>query len=317
MTRHGMNTGLGIVLWILLTTTIWGIERQYLEMLVGNPTGFLPWELREMSGLAHCRTTPNQLWAINDRGNKAIIHALSLKAELLNSYPLSKDSSNKDWEDLACGRCANSAGECLYIGDIGNNQESRKKIKLYMVPLPLQFEETATGKTVIREKFSLKYPNGKYNAEALLVHPEEPIVLIATKEKRNPKHSIDPKLYIANLALAPPSKKMVLESAGTLPIFRYLTNRDPPASAWVTGGDFYPSGKWFIIMTYTHLYRTPWPLPANASDRIMLPIWENANRKKIESIAFHRNGKQFWIGSEIICTSCSKEPLLLMGLPLQ
>ncbi|MBF0276284.1 MAG: hypothetical protein HQM13_00775 [SAR324 cluster bacterium] len=305
-------TSLGVGTWVFLTANVSGIERRYMEMLAGRPTGILPWELREISGLAHCRSTPEHLWAINDRGSKATIHALSLKAELKASFRLYKDS-NKDWEDLACGRCANSVGECLYIGDIGSNSESRKNIKIYMIPLPLKFEELSKGKSVFREKFSLKYPKGKHNAEALLVHPEKPIILIVTKKKSDPRHRVDPKVFTTDLSHASSAKKTIMTYSGTIPLTKYLTKRDPPASAWITGGDFYPTGKWFLLMTYTHLYRVPWPIPDEESDRIIIPIWGNVNRTKIESVALHPNGKQFWIGSEI---SRSREPLLLMELPL-
>lgn len=295
-----------------LTATVGGIERHHLAMLVGRPTGVLPWELRELSGLAHCRTTPKYLWAINDRGGKALLHKLSLKAKLQQIYHLVEDS-NKDWEDLACGRCVYGTGECLYIGDIGSNSAKRRKIKIYMLPLPIQWVKTAAGKIPYREKFSLSYPKGGYNAETLLVHPKKPLLLIVTKEKTDPNHQTDPKLFGIDLSQLS-SKKGILKFEGTLPFSHYLTKRDPPASAWATGGDFYPDGQWFILMTYTHIYRIPWPLPDQVNQRILLPIWGNVNRTQLESIAFHYNGKQFWLGSEV---NRSREPLLLMELPLQ
>ncbi|MBF0288801.1 MAG: hypothetical protein HQM14_13380 [SAR324 cluster bacterium] len=304
----------GSLFLFLCSASGWSIERKYVETLAGRATGILPWELRELSGLAHCRTTPDRLWAINDSGGNAILYALSLDANLQQSYHLFRDS-NKDWEDLSCGRCADDSGECLYIGDIGSNQSRRKKIRVFMIPLPLQFEETPKGKSIYRKKFSLRYPDGRYNAETLLVHPQKPVVLIVTKEKRNPANPINPRFYTADLSQFQSSpKKIPLQFSGILPLSEYLTKQDPPASAWITSGDFYPDGQWFVLMSYMYFFRLQWPVSTESPQSILLPIWGNVNRAQLESFAFHQNGKQFWIGSEI---NRSREPLLLMELPLQ
>lgn len=289
------------------------IEKRYVKNLVGRSTGILPWDVREISGLAHCQTTPDRLWAINDRGAKPRFYALSLKAELLESHLLDQDK-NKDWEDLACGRCAGSEGECLYIGDIGSNKSSRKKVRLYMIPLPIQYIETDGRKSIVREVINLRYPSGEYNAEALMVHPTEAIAVLITKEKRSQATLANPQIFSIDLEKALGEGKHVpMHSEGELPLTRYLNAQDAPGTGWITSGDFFPSGKWLAVMSYTHIFRVPWPLPKKSSKRIMLPIWSNVNRSQLESFSFHINQNNFWMGAEV---NRSREPLFLMDLPL-
>lgn len=298
-------------LWGLAGTTL-AIDKQNLTQLVGVITGVFPWELAELSGLAHCRTTPGQIYAINDRGNQPIVYVLDLKASILHTFLLRKDK-NKDWEDLSCGRCAGSQGECLYIADIGDNSGQRDKIEIYMVPLPVQFENYRDEPSAQRTRFSLRYPDQGHNAEAMMVHPSQPLLTLITKEKRSPQDRIPAQVFSADLEeVLRLGGKSLLKSSGTLPFTEYLTEHDPPSSAWITAVDFHPSGDWFMMITYTHLYRVGWPLHENESRRVRLPIYMGVNRSQVESVAFHVNGKQFWLGSEVNRTL---EPLILMDLP--
>ncbi len=288
------------------------IDRKNLKTLVGRATGILPWDLAELSGLAHCRSIPDQLWAVNDRGDQARLYALSPKAELLQTYHL-RGESNQDWEDLACGRCANSDSECLYIADIGDNHGKRRDIKLFMIPLPLKGQKTSKGLNVKRRRILLRYPDKPHNAESLLVHPDQPIAVIITKEKHDPRDRVDPLIFTIDLAKAlGRSGRTTLTPAGSVPLYQYLTPKNPPSSAWITGGDFFPNGQSLLLITYTHIYRMQWPLIEDEQSRIILPIWSNVNRTQIESVAVHNNGKQFWIGSEV---NRSREPLILMEMP--
>src|SRR5688572_25689633 len=66
---------------------------------------------------------------------------------------------------MTSGLCA--AGTCLYIADIGDNQESREHITIYEVPVPPAGTALTTRATAIH----VRYPDGPHDAEALVLLP--------------------------------------------------------------------------------------------------------------------------------------------------
>ena len=84
------------------------------------------------------------------------------------------------WE---AGSCPEGQGDCLYIGDIGDNGGSRSHVTVYVVPEP----EPGTEPNPRRERASvlvtahLTYPGGPRDAEALLVDPDTGDVYIIEK----------------------------------------------------------------------------------------------------------------------------------------
>ena len=67
-----------------------------------------------------------------------------------------------DWEDIAID------GKTIYIGDIGDNAAVRPSIVVYRVTEP-----ALTAKSVNATTFTLRYPDGPHDAEALMVDPLE------------------------------------------------------------------------------------------------------------------------------------------------
>src|SRR5690606_29746940 len=83
-----------------------------------------------------------------------------------------------DWEDLAWGPCP--AGECLFIGEIGDNLHRRPHREVLRVPLPA---DAAT--TVAAERFRFRYPDGPSDAEALVALPDESLLVITKGRNRS------------------------------------------------------------------------------------------------------------------------------------
>ena len=297
---------------LIAVETAQAIERHKIKTLVGRATGILPWDLTELSGMAQCESTPGLIYAINDKGNEAKLYTVDEAAKMQTIYPFLEDK-NKDWEDLACGKCIDSPSECVYIGDIGSNNGTRKKLTVYMVPVPILLQETKKGPSVVRTKIKLKYPNGSHNAETLLAHPKKAMLLVVTKEK-GPKGKLkDPRMFQIDFTKEQYNgDRLKLADLGQIKMLRHLERSDPASSSWITGGDFHPSGDWMLLMTYTFIFRVDWPLKELERKRVELPLFSSVDRSQIESIAFHRNGRQFWIASEMNRWS---EPLILMELP--
>ncbi|MFH1529727.1 MAG: hypothetical protein ABIK09_03210 [Pseudomonadota bacterium] len=132
-------------------------------------------DLFELSGLVASRTVPGVFWAHNDSGDGPRLFALDATGADLGVVDID-GAQAKDWEDIGIGPCPGAAGDCLYIGDIGDNPRTRSKITVYVVPEPSLGEDgqwtTDDGRRVSAAMVvHLTYPDGARDAEALLVDP--------------------------------------------------------------------------------------------------------------------------------------------------
>lgn len=86
----------------------------------------LPKEVDETSGVFFHN---GRLWTHNDSGGKPILYALdTVNFEVVQKITLA-NAKNKDWEDVC------TDGENVFVGDFGNNNGNRKKLKIYTFPL--------------------------------------------------------------------------------------------------------------------------------------------------------------------------------------
>src|SRR5688572_19556551 len=95
--------------------------------------------LPEASGIAASRRTPGLLWMIND-SSPAVLFGVS-ESGATNARVQVSGADITDWEDLSIAPCA--GGNCLFIGDIGDNDGVRSSIRVYRIPEPSS-TETAT-----------------------------------------------------------------------------------------------------------------------------------------------------------------------------
>ncbi len=97
-----------------------GLTAQKLEKIAK-----LPEVMEEISGLAFLNDTV--LVGHNDGGNEPVLYFLTLKGKKFHEVTV-LDAKNNDWEDIA----TDGKGH-LYIGDIGNNENKRKKLHIYKI----------------------------------------------------------------------------------------------------------------------------------------------------------------------------------------
>jgi hypothetical protein len=131
-------------------------------------------EVPEASGLTASRTQPGVMWTHNDSGRPEIF-ALGGDGKLRARVEVT-GAVVDDWEDIAAGSCPQ--GACLYIGDIGDNNEERPSIAIYRVPEPPP-GQTATPTA---ETFFAAYPDGPRDAEALFLDPKGRLYIITKGE---------------------------------------------------------------------------------------------------------------------------------------
>ena len=135
-----------------------------------GPALHLPEVAREASGLALGRERPGLLWTHNDRGNVAEIYAVDPDGRLAQTVRLAEPAV--DWEDIESAACP--GGNCLYIGDIGDNDSLRDHITIYRLPEPVEHAREATDVVALRAR----YPDGPRDAESLFVLPSGDIFIV-------------------------------------------------------------------------------------------------------------------------------------------
>jgi hypothetical protein len=141
--------------------------------------------LTETSGIAASRSTEGVVWAHNDSGSDAAVHAVGVDGADLGTWTLDGIGA-LDWEDLAMGPGTDLAGDYLYIGDIGDNLAFRPNVTVYRVAEPdLSSLGTSNGPISVGaiERFVLEYPTPGIDAEALAVDPYSGDLFVLTKER--------------------------------------------------------------------------------------------------------------------------------------
>jgi hypothetical protein len=129
--------------------------------------------IRESSGVAVSRQHPGVLWTHNDSGDGPFLYATNLAGHDLGRVRVAGVPAD-DWEDLASGRCPDTAGWCLYIADTGDRRAASVTPALYVVPEPRPTDSMAAARTVF-----VTYEDGPENVEALAVAPEGAVLLVS------------------------------------------------------------------------------------------------------------------------------------------
>ncbi len=236
--------------------------------------------LQEISGLASSRRHPGVLYTHNDSGDSARFFALGLGAELLAEYGF-EGVMAEDWEDIAVGPCPE--GTCVFLGDIGDNTQTRRGVRVHRVPEP----ELRSG-ALVPSTFELRYPDGPHNAETLLVHPRTGEVHVVTKSETGVSG-----LYRIPPGAAPGGAPLVLEklAAFTVP---------DEGLKLVTGGSIHPCAARVVLRTYSGLFEYRGEPGSSLEDifakepsRIVAPLEAQG-----EAVVYAADGRALYTASE-------------------
>lgn len=153
---------------------------------------------------------------------------------------------------------------CLFIGDIGNNQNLWSSVHVWRVREP-RLERRGPTVTVAGERSTLTYPGAPSDAEALLVADGRPFLV--TKERRNDQTGRTPR---PRLLAAERWGDGTLADLGAIPLPAPRVGLAAAAVGnVVTGGDV--TGDVVILRTYDHVVRYTPPSPGAPVDT--LPRW--------------------------------------------
>jgi hypothetical protein len=252
--------------------------------------------IAEASGLAAASRSNDVLFTHNDSGDTARFFAVDRQGRTLGVYTL-PGARATDWEDLARGP-DESGASCLFLADIGDNERSRQTVKLYRVPEP-EVDHSRPGaalETPRADRFELQYPDGRRDAEALMVHPRTGQVFIVTKGAGGSGvYAAPPRLDGEN-----PNRLRKIGSIafGSLPAtLRSL--KDYYLHLLATAADLAPDGSRLVVCTYTDAYE--WKIPnddlaaALKAKPAHIPL---PKLKQAEAIAYTRDGRALLVTSE-------------------
>ena len=197
----------------------------------------LPDEVRESSGLAQSRRDPGLFWTHNDAGNSPDLFAIRSDGQLVQRVRVT-GAELADWEALDSGACG--SGSCLFVGDIGDNDERREHVTIYRIPEP----EVGASASVGAEALHARYPDGAQDAEGLFVLPNGDLFIV-TKGRSGP---ITLYRYPAPQRAGEP---VVLERV------REILPRPKANDDRVTGATSSPDGRWVGVRSYRTLYLYP------------------------------------------------------------
>ena len=228
--------------------------------------------LPELSGLVASRSHADLLWAVNDSGNPAVLHALDLRGARRGTYTV-EGASNVDWEDLALDVAADGAR--LYVADVGDNAaretdgaSGRAAVQLYRVAEP----DPAAGDATLRaERIDLVYPDRPFDCEAVFVDPRSGDVYLVTKS------SSPAPVFVARAPLAP-GTTVTLSPAGVIDL------------ALATAADMSGDGTRVVVRGYRLVRAWTVPPAATLDTLFSRPFVAAMAGSAAEAIAFERDG---------------------------
>src|SRR5262245_47472163 len=114
--------------------------------------GELPGPIDEASGLAISRAYPGRMYHANDSGDDGNLFITDSSGGNFQQVRIA-DFHPVDVEDLRVAPCS-ATQSCIFIGDIGDNDLSRKTIELVLVEEVPRFGSTARPFKRIRMRYS-------------------------------------------------------------------------------------------------------------------------------------------------------------------
>lgn len=261
----------------------------------GRPSklGVLDKEIHESSGVVASHTSPGLYWTHNDSGDGPFLYAFDNHGAHRGVWRVT-GATARDWEGIAAGPGPERGTNYLYIGDVGDNEGTRPEVMVYRVPEPVITPTSASSRktnpisTRDLEMVRLRYPDGKHDAEALLVHPVTGNIYIVTKVPFG-----NPIVYEAEAPLETgPTTTMVRVGEISLPsLFGGL----------ITGGDISPDGLRVALCDYGQGYEMVLPsggVPFNKIWSQPLRSIELGERNQGEAIGYRLDGRALLTTSE-------------------
>lgn len=260
--------------------------------------------LNESSGLCRSSRGPGIFWTINDSGGEPCVFAIDQNGRTRAKVRV-REAANFDWEDMDLGKDDQGA-PCLFVADIGDNLLIRPSIQVYQFPEP---PISAPGSVVDETESSVpqlwraSYPDGRHDAESLLVHPVSGRIFIITKSEKG---------ICALYGFPQPLQSgasMILEKVADF-VFPEIhrEGKRPRDNCKTTAASFSPDGSRLVVATYSSLYE--WDLSGAGPLQEALkrpPVRLEPERvAQMEGACYDADGSTLWYSSEGLPTPLMK-----------
>jgi len=242
--------------------------------------------LAEISGMTPARTGKGLWWVHNDSGGKPRLYLINSTGKLVGQFAVT-GATNRDWEDIASGP-GRGGVPSLYIGEIGDNARKYEEYIIYRVKEPNLAKGRLNGTTEPAEHLRFRYPDGKHDAEALFIDPQNGRPYIVTKKMTPPCG-----VYRFPLPLRP-NETVTLEKVPGHAVDR-ISNL-----MMVTGAAASPDGTRVVVRSYftaveiTKNHSSPFETIFNNSPQIIKIPFERQG----EAISYTPDGKALVMTSE-------------------
>ncbi|UII33805.1 hypothetical protein LVD17_08240 [Fulvivirga ulvae] len=233
--------------------------------------------INEASGLTESLSNAGLLWTHNDSGNDPFIFLIDEYGHDHGTYEL-KNVINRDWEDISSGPGPEKGQNYLYIAEMGDNNAVHELKYIY------RFKEPVVGGPKIIEDFetiTFQYPDGKRDAECLMVDPLTKDLYIVSKREDHVG------IYRASYPQST-EELITLEKLGTIPFHN------------IVGGDISSDGGDILLKTYDQIMY--WQRPEDVSvyealqqEPLLIPYLPEPQG---ESIAWKKDETGFFTLSE-------------------
>ena len=227
-------------------------------------------EIKETSGLSRSTYKRKVLFLHNDSGDSARFFAVGRKCKTKAVITV-RGVQPKDWEDMASG-----PDHTLWFGDIGDNGESRTSISVTRVKEPKKIRNRSIKSTT----YTLAYPDGAHNAEAMMVRPRSGRLYVITKNR------------VAGAIYRAPR---VLDRSGV-----NVMTKIADAPNGLSGADFARRGERFVLRGYKSVFI--YTKMGAEPTRVPVPVGHTFG----EAVTWARNSTTLILGGEGVGTSLWK-----------
>jgi len=241
-------------------------------------------EINEASGLVASHNNKKAFWTHNDSGDKNRIFLISQSGDNLGTFTL-EGAIARDWEDISIGPGPKPYTTYLYVGDIGDNRAQYKEKVIYRFIEPNVSNQTTAKEITLAEKnietIKFEFPDGKRDAETLMVDPISKDIFVISKREKQVG------VYVARYPQST-TQLNILTKVATLDLHK------------IVAGDISYNGNEVLLKDYQNIYY--WKKSANESISELLKSAPMRLPYKAEpqgeAIAWKLDGSGFYTLSE-------------------